>query len=87
MYCSKCGKHFDKSLYRVCPQCKAPINNNDQVTPNNGQPTIIILNQPIDNVVYKTGHSILLHIIFGGIVFWIPTIVFLCNPKEHYWHL
>jgi hypothetical protein len=32
------------------------------------------------------GHSLILHILFGGFVFWIPAIYITCS-KNHYWHL
>lgn len=32
------------------------------------------------------GHSLILHILFGGFVFWIPAI-YITYSKNHYWHL
>ena len=34
----------------------------------------------------RKGHSLLLHLLFGGFVLWIPAIYYTCS-KKHYWHL
>lgn len=42
-----------------------------------------------NQVVYtraQKGHSLVLHILFGGIVLWIPTIYFAVS-KNHYFHI
>lgn len=44
--------------------------------------------QGADGAVYvrsQKGHSIILHVLFGWIVLWIPTIYFSVSPN-HYWH-
>lgn len=34
----------------------------------------------------KKGHSLILHLVFGAFVLWIPAIYFTIS-KNHYWHL
>lgn len=34
----------------------------------------------------QKGHSVILHLLFGGIFLYIPTIYFIVSPN-HYWHL
>lgn len=33
----------------------------------------------------QKGHSLILHLLFGGFVLWIPAIYFTTSPN-HYWH-
>jgi hypothetical protein len=33
----------------------------------------------------QKGHSLMLHILFGALVLWIPAIYYSCSPN-HYWH-
>lgn len=33
----------------------------------------------------QKGHSLTLHLLFGGIVLWIPAIYYSLSP-DHYWH-
>ena len=34
----------------------------------------------------QKGHSLVLHLLFGGILLYIPTIYFAVSPN-HYWHI
>jgi hypothetical protein len=34
----------------------------------------------------QTGHSILMHLLFGWLLLWIPAIYYTISPN-HYWHL
>ena len=34
----------------------------------------------------QQGHSIIKHLLFGGLVLWIPTIYYLISPN-HYFHM
>lgn len=36
-------------------------------------------------VRHQKGHSLILHLLFGGVVLWIPTIYFAVSPN-HYFH-
>ncbi|MDR2267338.1 MAG: hypothetical protein LBE09_07150 [Christensenellaceae bacterium] len=87
MFCSKCGNPFNEAECKVCPVCREPVKSRPGTPLNSGQPAIVILKQTGRNVVYKKGHSIILHLVFGIFVMWIPTIILMCNPKKHYWHL
>lgn len=42
--------------------------------------------QYLNRINEPKGHSLILHILFGGFVFWIPAIYITCS-KNHYWHI
>lgn len=47
------------------------------------------IKQSRDKAVYtreQKGHSILLHVLFGMVVLWIPAMYITASPR-HYWHL
>lgn len=44
--------------------------------------SVQIINQ--QNGIGTEGHSFLLHLCFGWILFWIPSLYYLVSPKHHY---
>lgn len=34
----------------------------------------------------QRGHSLVLHLLFGALVMWIPALYYTASPN-HYWHL
>jgi uncharacterized membrane protein YvbJ len=86
MFCKNCGTQVDENVYRACPNCKAPLKENQYAQ----MPQVVIQNQNSNGggrYGGKQGHSILLHLLFGWWLLYIPTLIFICNPKDHYWHL
>lgn len=56
----------------------------DRVFPE--QPPVV--RQARDRAQYvrnQKGHSLTLHILFGGLLLWIPALYITCSPN-HYWH-
>ena len=43
-------------------------------------------NQKPNYVREQKGHSIIKHLLFGWVAFYIPTIYYAISPN-HYWHL
>lgn len=39
----------------------------------------------VSYVRQQKGHSIILHVLFGGLLLWIPTIIY-ATSKNHYFH-
>ena len=82
MFCPNCGEKVDEEIYKVCPNCRT------QLRPQNNfqQPQIVVQNQNTNGGrVVVGGHSILLHLFFGGFLLWIPTIIAIFDGKP--WHL
>ncbi len=81
MFCPNCGTKVDEEVYKVCPNCRAVLKQQQY-----SQPQIVVQNQNSNGGhVAVGGHSILLHLLFGGILLWIPTIICLFDGKP--WHL
>lgn len=80
MFCPNCGEKVDEGIYKVCPNCHT------QLKPQQNQPNIVIQNQNSSGGrVAVGGHSILLHLFFGGFLLWIPTLIAAFDGKP--WHL
>ena len=50
----------------------------------NNSTTVVVVNN--NNEVARKGHSIILHLLFGSLLLYIPTIYYTFSRK-HYWHL
>lgn len=80
MFCPNCGNKVDEEIYKVCPNCHAGLRPQQY-----SQPQIVVQNQNSNGGYVGGGHSILLHLFFGGFLLWIPTIICLFDGKP--WHL
>lgn len=81
MFCPNCGEKVDEEIYKVCPNCRTQLK---QQTYN--QPQIIVQNQNSNGGNTGSGsHSILLHLCFGWMLLYIPTIIAVFDGKP--WHI
>jgi uncharacterized membrane protein YvbJ len=91
MYCYKCGKEIDSEAV-VCIHCGVSTKNNNTredhpiIINNSASSSSAATAQNNNGGFFKKGHSIILWVIFGGFVLWIPAIYFTISPN-HYWHL
>ena len=82
MFCPNCGEKVDEEIYKVCPKCRTQLKQQNNYT----QPQIVVQNQNTNGGrVVVGGHSILLHLFFGGFLLWIPTLIAIFDGKP--WHL
>ena len=80
MFCPNCGTKVDEEIYKICPNCRTVLRQ------QSSQPQIVVQNQNSNSGrVVAGGHSIILHLLFGGFLFWIPTFICLFDGKP--WHL
>lgn len=55
---------------------------------NGGGCNVFAMDHEPSSLVYareQKGHSVILHIVFGGILLWIPTLYYALSPR-HYFH-
>ena len=80
MFCPNCGTKVDEEIYKACPNCHAALRQTVS------QPQIVVQNQNTNGGhVVVGGHSILLHLLFGWWLLYIPTLICLFDGKP--WHL
>ena len=81
MFCPNCGEKVDEEIYKVCPKCRTQLKQQNNYT----QPQIVVQNQNTNGGRVVGGHSIILHLFFGWMLLWIPTVIAIFDGKP--WHL